>query len=436
MKTYNEKGTANRLIRYLSAGVSPYHTVKICVDDLKKAGYEPLMMGKPWKLKETGKYYIDFHGTTLAAFTVPSAEKMVAREGKPSLRIVCAHTDFPCLRIKPNPDLYTDEYHRLNTEVYGGAILNTWLDRPLGIAGRVMTASDCTFCPTGRLFDTAEPVVTIPNLAIHMNREVNKGLELNKQTDLIPLFGKRREGMSFEDYLAEKLQAEKTEILNYDLTVYVSEEPALLGANREFLSSPRIDNISSVAAVTEALCNIDGPSEALCMAVFFDHEEIGSRSKQGALSAFLTDVIEKIYETCGYARQDARDAVYRGMMLSADVAHGLHPNRPEKEDVTNRPILTGGVCIKEAASQSYATDCEAVSIAEQIAQKADILVQKFVNRSDMPGGSTLGALTGALLPMKTVDLGIPVLAMHSARELMGTGDFEALADLVRIFYTL
>ena len=436
MTAYNKEEKQNRLLRYLSGGVSPYHVVANCVSDLEAAGYEALAMGEPWELREHGRYYINFHGTTLAAFALPDKKRLLPGEGKPVLRIACAHTDFPCLRIKPHADLRSDGYHRLNAEVYGGAILNTWLDRPLGIAGRVMASSDQVFSPRELLFDTKRPVVTIPNLAIHMNREVNKGLELNKQTDMIPLFGMAQEKSSFATYLAEWLSVEKEDLLDYDLTVYTAEEPQILGAGEEFISAPRIDNISSVAAIMEALCGGDeSGGEALRMAVFFDHEEIGSRSKQGALSVFLTDVVEKIYESLGYSRRDARDAIYRGMMLSVDVAHGLHPNHPEKEDVTNRPLLTKGFCIKEAASQSYATDCAAVSIVEQLAAEAGVPVQKFVNRSDMPGGSTLGALTGALLPMKTVDLGIPILAMHSARELMGAEDFASLTGLLRTFFT-
>ena len=423
-----------RLMRYLAGGVSPYHVVANCVEDLEKKGFCPLAVGEPWKLKEGGKYYINFHGTTLAAFVLPEKEKLVSKESTPVLRIACAHTDFPCLRLKPHPDLYTEGYHRLNAEVYGGAILNTWLDRPLGIAGRVVTASNEAFCPKEWLFDTQQAVVTIPNLAIHMNREVNKGLELNRQTDMVPLFGIAEGKRSFAGFVAERLQVKEEEILDYDLTVYVSEEPVVLGSRGEMLSAARIDNISSIAAVTDAMCTGEEIAGALCMAVFFDHEEIGSRSKQGALSVFLTDVVEKIYETFGLSRREARDAIYRGMMLSVDVAHGLHPNRPERGDVTNRPLLTKGFCIKEAAAQSYATDCEAVSIVQQLAKESGAFVQTYVNRSDMPGGSTLGALTGAMLPMKTVDIGIPILAMHSARELMGKDDLTELKKLLKKFF--
>ena len=427
-----------RLRRYLAGGVSPAHVVKGCVEDLKAAGFEELNMTKPWALREHGKYYVVQHGTTLLAFVLPAKEQMIAGDDAPSLRIACAHTDFPCLRVKPGADLYTREYHKLNCEVYGGAILNTWLDRPLGIAGRVMLASEETFAPREMLYDSGRGVLTVPNLAIHMNPEVNKGQELNRQVDLMPLFAMKEEERSFADFLAQELGAEN--ILDHDLTVYVAEEPAELGRDGEFLSAPRIDNISSVAAIMEALCEghegegAETASDSLLVAAFFDHEEIGSRSKQGALSALLADVVEKIYESAGLTRRQAKDAVYQGMMLSVDVAHGLHPNHPEKADVSSQPLLTQGFCIKEAASQSYATDCGAVSILEQLARGAGIPYQKYVNRSDVRGGSTLGALSGALLPMKVVDIGIPILAMHSAREVMGIRDMDALCSVVRAFF--
>ena len=448
-----KSGVGQRLARYLTGGVSPYHVVRQCVEDLSNRGFEELTMSGDWHLREGGRYYINHHGTTLLAFALPKREAMLAGgngltgERAPSLRIACAHTDFPCLRVKPAPDLTGNGYHRLNTEVYGGAILNTWLDRPLGIAGRVVLASGDPFAPEERLYDSGRPILTVPNLAIHMNPEINKGQALNRQTDLMPLFaaevgacgdGRDREkaenGGEFSDFLRTEL-GETKDPLEYDLTVYVAEEPALLGRNREFLSAPRIDNISSVAAVMENLTVFsDAEPECLQVAAFFDHEEIGSRTKQGALSALLTDALEKLYESVGYSARQAKDAIYDGMMLSVDVAHALHPNHPEKADVTSRPVMTRGFCIKQAAAQSYATDAAAIAVVEQLARQHGIRCQRYANRSDMAGGSTLGSLSSTLLPMRTVDIGIPVLAMHSARELMGVSDLEALGELIGVFY--
>lgn len=295
-----KSGVGQRLARYLTGGVSPYHVVRQCVEDLSNRGFEELTMSGDWHLREGGRYYINHHGTTLLAFALPKREAMLAGgngligERAPSLRIACAHTDFPCLRVKPAPDLTGNGYHRLNTEVYGGAILNTWLDRPLGIAGRVVLASGDPFAPEERLYDSGRPILTVPNLAIHMNPEINKGQALNRQTDLMPLFAaevgacgdgrdgeKAENGGEFSDFLQTEL-GETKDPLEYDLTVYVAEEPALLGRDREFLSAPRIDNISSVAAVMENLTAFsDAEPECLQVAAFFDHEEIGSRTEAG-----------------------------------------------------------------------------------------------------------------------------------------------------------
>ena len=425
--------TEEKFIKRLQQGVSPFHVVKNCEEELLKAGFTQLDMEKPWKLTPQKQYFINHHGTTLAAFSLPDKQQMLVEKRKtPVLRIAAAHSDWPCLRVKPSPDIKDEYYGKINTEVYGGAIYSTWLDRPLGVAGRVALRSKNAFCPTMRLFDSERPILTIPELAIHMNREVNNGVALNPQREMLPLFATGEKRMSLMQYLAEKMQVPAEDILDFELSCYNADLPQKIGAEEELLSAPRIDNVSSVEAVIEA---IQGKSEtALNMAVIFDHEEIGSRSKQGALSAFLPQVIAKIYESAGLSGMDARDAIYQGMMLSVDVAHALHPNYPDKEDITNRPVLNGGFCIKQASSQSYATDSEAVAIVEQLAAKANAACQTYVNRSDMRGGSTLGSLLSAQLPMKTADVGIPILAMHSARELMGISDLAAMRDLLCAFF--
>ena len=430
------------LCNRLERAVSPFHVVSQCEEELQQAGYVKLDMNEPWELQEQQGYYINHHGSTFIAFRVPNQNDLLTTDQQgnsriePVMRIGACHTDYPCLRIKSNPDIKTEGYGRINTEVYGGAILNTWMDRPLGVAGKVAIKSKQPFAPIIRLFDSKTPIMTIPNLAIHMNRDVNKGQELNKQTDMIPLLSSPEEESDFMEYLAQELEVDKEAILDFELTVYVSETPEALGISKNILSSPRIDNISSVEALMEAMLHVMQEPEVhhLNIAVCFDHEEIGSRSKQGAQSALLTDVIAKIYGAMDHSCQQAKNAIYQGMMLSVDVAHALHPNHPEKEDVTNKPVLNAGVCIKEASAQSYATDCEAVAIVEQIAQNQDVTYQKFANRSDMPGGGTLGALSQALLPMKTVDIGIPILAMHSARETMGIMDMQSLKKMVLSFY--
>lgn len=419
------------LFELLEKGVSPAHAVTACEERLAEAGFEKLDYGTAWDLKAGRKYYINHYATTLFAFTLP----VEWGKREPAIRIAAAHTDFPCLRIKPMCDMKNNVYAQINVEVYGGAILNTWLDRPLGIAGRVAVRSEDVFHPQVRSF-ISKKNITIPNLAIHMNREVNKGVELNKQTELLPIAGlleDEKSGAYFLDFMAAELEVEKEDILDYELTIYCDEKPQFVGLNDEFISAPRLDNLNSCAALVSAVIageRIDG----INMIALFDHEEIGSRSKQGAASILLHDLLVRILKEIG--KEDAEAAIYNSMILSADVAHGLHPNYAGKMDPTNKPVLGKGFCIKEACSQSYATDCEAVSIIEQICKVKGISYQKFVNRSDVMGGGTLGSIASALLPVKTVDVGIPLLAMHSAREMMAAKDQQNMVDLVTAYFSL
>lgn len=420
------------LFDLLEKSVSPTHAVAACETRLKEAGFEALDYGTDWNLKKGGKYYMNHYTTTLFAFTLP--EKWDSSK-QPAIRIAAAHTDFPCLRIKPSCDIKTNVYAQVNVEVYGGAILNTWLDRPLGVAGRVAVRGTDVFHPEVKTFQSEKNLLTIPNLAIHMNREVNKGVELNKQTEMLPVAGLLSEEQNtdyFLDFMAAELKVAKEDILDFELTVYCKEKPEFIGINDEFISAPRLDNQNSCSALVSAIIE-ETRAEGMNMIALFDHEEIGSRSKQGAASILLHDMIIRILEETDYpASKDA--AIYNSMILSVDVAHGLHPNYGGKMDVTNKPVLGKGFCIKEACSQSYATDCEAISIIQQICDENKIPYQKFVNRSDMPGGGTLGSIASALLPVKTVDVGIPLLAMHSARELMAARDQQALADLAKAFF--
>ncbi len=424
-----------RLFDLLEKGISPAHTVEACQERLLKAGFEKINYGEDWELKEGGKYYVNHHDTTLFAFTLPKQrDAFAAGKDSPAIRIAAAHTDFPCLRIKPSADLRSHGYAQLNVEVYGGAILNTWLDRPLGVAGRVAVRRETSFGPQIKFFASNKNLLTIPNLAIHMNREVNKGIELNKQVDMLPLLGLSAEGEAeyFLNLLAEELQVKKEEILDFELTVYCKEKPELIGGRDEFISSPRLDNVTSCSALVSAVIEAER-EDGLNLIALFDHEEIGSRSKQGAGAILLHDMLLRILGQMGLGGS-AQQMLYQSMLLSVDVAHGLHPNQAGKMDITNKPILGGGVCIKEASSQSYATDCEAIGAIQQLCDKRGIPYQKFVNRSDLPGGGTLGSIASALLPVKTVDVGIPLLAMHSARELMGTSDQQALKDLAEAFF--
>lgn len=422
---------AQILFDLLEKGVSPAHAVAVCEERLEKAGFEKLDYGTHWDLKMGQKYYVKNYDTNLFAFTLPESWG----KAEPSVRIAAAHTDFPCLRIKPACDIKNNGYAQINIEVYGGAILNTWLDRPLGVAGRVGIRTEDVFHPEVRRFVSAKNI-TIPNLAIHMNREVNKGVELNKQTEMLPVVGlleSEETGAYFMDFIAAELGVAKEDILDYELTVFNAEKPQFVGLKDEFISAPRLDDLNSCAALTSAMINSER-KDGMNMIALYDHEEIGNRSKQGAASGLLHDMLIRILKEAG--KEDIDAAIYNSMILSVDVAHGLHPNYAGKMDPTNKPVLGKGFCIKEASSQSYATDCEAISIMEQICKKEQIAYQKFVNRSDVVGGGTLGGVASTLLAAKTVDVGIPLLAMHSARELMATSDQQSLVDAATAYFSL
>lgn len=422
------------LFHIVKESVSPFHCVNTVAKELEKSGFIPLEYEKNWNLKPGGSYLFKHHGTTLFAFTIGEEYK----KGD-MIRIAAAHTDYPCFRIKPNPDFRTKAYAQVNMEVYGGPILNTWLDRPLGVAGRVVTKGANPFQPQIHYFKSEKAIFTIPNLAIHMNREVNKGIELNPQVDLMPILDLLPEEELrtdyFLSYLSQELQVEKEEILDFELNTYCIEEPAYIGVNDSMISSPRLDNQTSVAALVLAILKGQRKS-GINLIALFDHEEIGNKSKQGAGALLLRDLIRRVLFLLGNGAEEIEQTIYGGMFLSVDVAHGLHPNKIGKMDITNQPVLGQGFCIKEACSQSYATDSEAVGIMWQICKEAAIPVQRFANRSDVRGGGTLGSVASTLLPMKTVDIGIPLLAMHSARELMGSEDMKSLTDAVTRFFVL
>ena len=419
--TYETK----ELLDFIASAPSPCHTVTASAEKLRRAGFEELELGGAWQLSRGGRYFVRVYGTTLLAFTVGAAGP---------LRMAAAHTDFPCFRLKPAAGLVREGYGLLNVETYGGLILRSWLDRPLGLAGKVVLRGEDAFHPEMRLVDFGRPLVTIPSLAIHMDREVNKEGALNPQKDMLPLaalFGGEAEEDWWMQALAELAGVPAEDILSYELSTYPWEQGCTLGLAEELVSSPRLDNLTSVWACLEGLiaATKDGVSDGVRLVALFDNEEVGSRTKQGAGSAVLMEVLRRIYAAEDGARLSA--ALAGGFLLSVDVAHGLHPNHMSKSDPAVRPVLGGGVVIKQAASQAYAGDAEAVAIVRALCEERGIAHQDFVNRSDSRGGSTLGSIASALVPVRTMDVGVPILAMHSARETMGAADEMALTALVQ-----
>ena len=331
----------------------------------------------------------------------------------------------------------TEGYGKLNVEKYGGLILRSWLDRPLSLAGKVVLRGADAFHPETRLVDIGRPLLTIPSLAIHMNREVNDKGMLNPQTDMQPLaalFGKTEDSKSdfFVEWLANELSVPATDILSYELSTYPVEAGCLCGLSGELISSPRLDNLTSAKACLDGLLSAADPA-GLRLVALFDNEEVGSNTKQGAGSAVLMQVLERVYDSLGKTRSQLLQDIAAGFLLSVDVAHALHPNYADKNDPIVKPVLGGGLALKQAASQSYAGDAEAVAVIRGLCEENGIAWQQFVNRSDSRGGSTLGSIASALVPVRTMDIGVPILAMHSARETMGTADQQALTALLTVF---
>lgn len=432
-----EKKTALGLIDYINKSVTPFHAVKEAETLLKEAGFEELPFYGNWNVVPGGGYYVEVYGKTLAAFTLGENVRDGKNPGTVNLRAAAAHTDYPCLHIKPKAEMASGRYLKLNTEVYGGPILNTWFDRPLSVAGRVAVRSGKVFEPEIRLIDSRRPIAVVPNLAIHMNREVNGGVEIKKQTDLPALLGELTDGWNkdsfFLQYLAGQLDVPTEDILDFDLYLYSLEEGCLLGFREEYISAPRLDNLTSCYAAVQAIIK-NRRKSGINAAILYDHEEIGSRSKQGADSAVFTMLLEKLYEAADLGGIRLREDILSGFLLSADVAHALHPNRPEKYDPVNQALMNDGVVIKINSGQKYTFDTEAVASVQQLCDQAGIKYKKFVNHSDQAGGGTLGPIISSWLPMKTVDIGVPMLAMHSARELMGMQDQEHITRLIGEFY--
>lgn len=425
---------SERLLNLIEKAVSPFHTVSICKEHLLEEGFFELHLKDEWNLVKGGKYFLVWHDSSIFAFTVGNDIK--AEDG---FRLAAAHGDFPGFRIKPNPEVKTDGYIQLNVEAYGGAVLMSWLDRPLSIAGRVAVRSDDVFRPDIRLLDFSQPVLTIPNIAPHIERELNKGMEFNKQTHMMPIIGLVDEELGgqgyFEEFLAKKVGVLPEDILDYELTIYNVDAGDILGIGGEFISSPRLDNLTSVHALLEGITSAEREQGVNLMAIF-DHEEIGSKTKQGAGSNLLRILMERIYKGLGFTADEADRALEESLLMSVDVAHGLHPNFVKKYDPTNKCILNQGICLKEACSQSYATDSETIAIVQQICEYADVPFQKSVNRSDGTGGSTLGSIASAMVPVRTADIGVPLLAMHSSRELMGKKDQDSIVRFMQAYYRI
>lgn len=426
---------ARQLIDFIYDSPSSFHVVNNVKDKLLKEGFRELDIRERWNVQKGRKYFTIKNDSVIVAFTVGSGD--IEKDG---FRLIGSHTDSPSFRIKPNPEITVENtYLKLNTEVYGGPILNTWLDRPLSIAGRVSLKSDNPLYPETRLINIDKPITIIPNLAIHMNRNINEGVKLSKQKDMLPLLSMIDKEFEKDNYLlkllAEKLQVDINDIIDFDLFLYEFEKGSIIGLNEEFISCGKLDNLAMVHASIEALISSD-ISRATNVAVCFDNEEIGSTTKQGADSPMLRSILERIVYGLGRDKEDFYRALYSSFMISSDMAHAVHPNVAQKHDPTNRPMLNKGPVIKINANQSYTTDSDSDTVYELICRRAEVPVQKFVNHSDERGGSTIGPISSSHLDIRSVDIGSPMLAMHSIRELGGVLDHYYITKSFEEFYKI
>ena len=424
---------AKRLINTISKSTSPFHTTVEAINQLQSAGFEELLWDTDWCLVPGNKYYITPFNTTLFAF------KINAEFNKEDIiKIAAAHIDNPGLRIKANPEYFQDNYMKVNTEVYGGAILSTWFDRPLSIAGRIFLKGETHATPKMVLVDFKKPLLMIPNLSIHMNRSVNDGIALNNQIDMIPIAGntsnKDNDKHFITDLIANKLNVATAEILSYELCVYNCEQGCIAGFNDEFIMAPRIDNISSVQACLSGIIE-SNRTNGIDLIALFDHEEVGSRSKNGAASNLLPFVLERIYNKLDVNREDYLKSVLKGFFLSLDVAHATNPNHPEKYDITSGVKINDGITLKSTSKQNYCGDGETNAMLQSLAKEYNIPFVVNYLRSDSTGGSTLGSMLSSVLPMRCADLGAPIFAMHSAMETMGVSDQYNLEKFTQVFFT-
>lgn len=413
----------NRLIDFIAASPTAFHAVQNLKERLLKEGYKELQEGDAWTLSLGDKCFVTRNLSSIIAFKVPA-------DGIKSLLICASHCDSPTFKLKPNPKMsVANAYTVLNTERYGGMALSSWLDRPLSLAGRLVVRTETGIKTV--LADVKRPICVIPSLAPHMQTAADKNAELNPQRDLLPLIG--ADGTDVMALLAESADAAKADILGSDIFLYNSERGVIFGAENEYFSAPRIDDLQCVYASTEAFLSAEN-ANALMINAVFDNEEVGSGTKQGAKSTFMSDVISRIAESLSLTPSELKRCINSGFMLSADNAHALHPNRADKCDPTSRPLPNRGVVIKYNANQRYTTDAVSAAVVSEIFERAGVPYQSFANRSDIPGGSTLGNLANEQVSLNTVDIGLAQLAMHSCYETGGVKDTLILERAVKAFF--
>ena len=426
------------LLSFLDSSPVNFLAVDTLRKRLKQAGFSEFDAASPLQdVKPGTQFFVTKNDSSIYAFRMGG--KPLAETG---FHVICAHCDSPTFRIKPNAEITCEGgITKLNTEVYGGPIMSTWFDRPLSLAGRVIIASKNAMNPETRLLFCKKPLLQISNLAIHFNRQVNDGVKLSKQKDMLPILGivqnELEKGNMLMNLICDEVGCKPVDVLDFDLYLFDATPACTFGMHNEFLSCGRLDDLSMVHAGLQALLQTgDVMPETTQVLAIFDNEETGSQTKQGAGSPFLASILQRIVLAQGDSLEGFYRAVEKAFMVSADNAHGWHPNYSDKYDPTNHPVLGGGPVIKFNAAQKYASDAASAAVFASICKEAGVPCQRFVNHSDVAGGSTLGNILASSLPLRGVDMGNPVLAMHSVRETASCADHEYCIRAFTAFYRM
>ena len=415
-----------KLMDFLDHSVNAFFAVENMREILLKEGFHPLYEGEDWQLESGEKYFVTRSDSALIAFVLPK---------KPikGFQMMASHSDSPVFKVKTDPEIEVDKaYIQLNVEKYGGMICSPWLDRPLSVAGRVLLRTSKGV--ETRLLNIDRDLLIIPNLAIHMNREVNDGYKFNAQKDMLPLFSTEDGKGSFKKIVAEALSVKEECILDWDLFLYNRQKATFLGAEEEFIGSGRLDDLQCAFASLQGILSAK-PKDSVAVHCVYDNEEVGSGTKQGAGSTFLKDVLHRILAAFQGGEEEFIKALQNSFLISADNAHAVHPSHLDKADPVNRPYMNRGIVLKYSANQKYTTDAVSGAVFKSFCEKAKVPFQCFTNRSDMLGGSTLGNISNSQVALNTVDIGLAQLSMHSPFETAGVLDSYYLVEVAKLFYS-
>ena len=416
----------NDLLTFIEHSPTAFHAVANIAKELEASGRTRLSEGEKWELEAGKGYFVTRNMSSVIAFDVPEGEA-------DSFRMIAAHSDSPTFKVKENAELSVrGKYTQLNVEKYGGMLFAPWFDRPLSLAGRVLVKTETGM--EARLIDIDRDLLVIPNVAIHMNREINDGFKYNAQVDMMPLFGSDGAKGGYRKLIAEAAGVSEEDVLGCDIFLYPRIKPAVIGYEGEYIMSPRLDDLECAWSGLKAFLAAKKPERGVNMLCVFDNEEVGSGTKQGADSTFLYDVMQRVSLALGQSAQDAYRAAAASFMLSADNAHAVHPNHPEKTDAENCVFMNEGIVIKFNANQRYTTDGVSAAFFHKLLKDNDIPFQHFANRSDVPGGGTLGNISGSHVSINTLDIGLAQLAMHSCCETAGVKDLDYMVAGMRAFY--